>query len=268
MQAAARIASYYSDQFDNTLATPRNIYLSLQEKSYGQEYIERFVKPDETLRRHQQSVREHFNEICQWTLLYELIRRPLLGRTEQLSTAYRVKEVIKKFLPAAVNSGIEMALASSGAPVGASAFLQTIIQPLTDPAPTPTRQLAAPPAARGEVDIAAQEHQFIRSLDTALVSGQPGKVEEMILEQFSALFRAAVTAALPFIEDLFFFEVGRYRRVFESVAADMLKEHLEHLSGGDGGDGGVRQVLMENNPGPWREVSAATDTLRALKALG
>lgn len=265
-RVAGRLADYYTEQFNSTLSS-QDVYGLLQEKAYGQPYIDSSVRPSAKLQQSQQEVGGHFKEICAWTLLYELIRRPLLGRVEQLSKGYRVWEVMKKFIPAIVNGGIEATLPAFGAPPGSSSFLQTIIQPLTDPAQPPQPRPVAAPITRGEVDIAGQERGFIEALDKALGSGENGRerVEALMMEQFSARFRAAVTAALPFVEDLFFFEVGRYRRAFEVVATSVWTEHLERLSSDEGAH--LRQALMQNNQGVWREVSEATSTLRALKDL-
>jgi GTPase SAR1 family protein len=259
-RVARDLASYYSDTFSRYVASER-LHNILQRKSYNQEYITKFVDPVGKLERRQELIREEFSQICCWSLIYEFVQLPLLGRARQLSLGYKVWEVVKVFGPALINGGIEATATTAGAPPGTVSFFQTLIRRKG------AREMkeAAVQTHQGEVDIASQERQFLDTLENHILAKNFGEFKRLTSEQSSVRYRAAITAALPSLEDLFFFELGKYRRVYEQVVEQMKVEHTAHLS--VGGAGSIREMLMQDKSADLYEIGEVTTILNALKEL-
>lgn len=265
LEAAAReFAQYYCGAL--SLHSGRLLSI-LQKKSYDQTYIQEYVNPIGTLQEKEKSISNEFCETCRWVFLYEFIQRPLLDKAKKPQLGNKVWEVVRILGPALIQGGIEASAHAAGAPAGTASFIQNMVPKFNESREKRNKQTTVPPPPlpQQEVDLASQERIFLDDLENALLRDDTIYIENLVSDNFAIRYRSAVFFALPYVEDIFYYEIGKYRRSFEEVVRKIGEEHQAHLSSES--PNGLYQVLMKGKTGAWNEINLAVSVIKAINEL-
>ncbi|MFP5265370.1 MAG: dynamin family protein [Blastocatellia bacterium] len=268
VEAATRqLGQYYLAQFDDQL-NKHGLLELVRGKSYGQGYIIRNLDPVMKLEETLEQIQQAFAAACCWVVLYELIQRPILvSDANQGSKVWGVAETISpveaKFARVAHfaeifergNRAADAAKEGSDPdydhePAKRSEGRVRIVPP--QPGPGHRADVAEP--------ITSQE-QLIDTIERVIGNKDisEDQIQDLIVAPFIKRYQAAFGIALPKLENLFFYQIGKFRLTFGHVIEELLSEHLAQIRSNPGAE--IIDLLMEHQQGAKSEIDKAIQIL-------
>ncbi|HEX4963435.1 MAG TPA: dynamin family protein [Thermoanaerobaculia bacterium] len=260
-EASLDFADYYLGQLEGLLASPR-IHGAIKRACHGQAYLEEGGKPATQLEERRQAIRREFREICRWVLLAELLRHPIFPSRREGSNS-KVREVAGNLSADFVEAGIEVLAWMIGWPAGLGGFGKKVFEEALKGGSGGGREKAGQPVLR-TVDPQTQEGELVEKLSSLQLAGKTDDLRAAILQEFRSRLDPSLAWALASVEDLFFYEVGKLKRAFDSIVESIYEEHEARLRVGDEALG---KALKDEHGSEWREVLNASSILAGIRHL-
>lgn len=261
------LANFYLKAFNRILET-EGLFQLLHGKGYGQGYIEE-LGIYQALEAAQKEVHANVRAVCRWCLLYELLQRLVLPTDidpkfrENSNILWEI--IVGQVAPQLQGEASEILLGSFGA-VGAMARVAEAAAEGTAvpgaPAAAPGSQPAAggsAPAENGAVEGGqpatngtgpARVSAPAASLNTPLIPKETAlfsdhdiagtiyrlslqkdylQVYALVSEELEFRYRTAIGIALPMIESLFLYEVGKFKQSVDVAIEQLYGAHNSQL---------------------------------------
>jgi hypothetical protein len=226
------LANYYLNHFERETASPEhNLKKLMQQMTYGQAYVgEDHLEPLHRLDQAAASLRQNFTSICEWTLLYELIKRPILVSSAGSQREKSIWQVLKRTTPDLVGLSLEVALLAAGMSHLSAEVLKILGRAFLEE--RQDKASSIDPSANSQILKIRQaaEEELVQAIHTQLLASRFDEVKSTLLSQFGRLYRSAFAAALPQIESLFFYEASRYSREFDRLSEHLINLHRSHVA--------------------------------------
>jgi tRNA U34 5-carboxymethylaminomethyl modifying GTPase MnmE/TrmE len=259
-KTSRELANYYLNTFDEIINS-HGLYKLIETKYHDQTYAKKLDLIGE-LETQQTVIRNDYEAICRWVILFELIQRPIL--IDQLEISSVILQVIKVIAPALV-AGMESTMTSAGIWPMAAKMVSKSLGLLLIPASE--EQINTLPATAIKDPQFMEDMQLINQIMRIVSERDLPRLQELIGNQFSIRYRSALSVSLAFIEDLFFYEFGKFRLKFEDVTEQLKKQHLAHTTADTSERNSIRTALMAHQSGTIAEIRKAIDIIKSLEKL-
>ncbi len=271
-----KIARYYLNAFEKDI-DEAELYKAINEKTYGQDYIDKYIRPAQKLEKIQMAMRNNYLETCRWILAYEFLKciYPYLKSEFRHKVWAVVKDIAPNLIGAMLGAAASTATGGATGPImgpAASAAVGTVVGnkvsgavssgslekklkawfgPKETDGTEETHALQETKEAEeaeafealrgleafgrnewlaGFVD--AERKKLIEEIDRFMAAGDKAGVKTKAAKYFLDMYNLSMINTLPYLENMFFYEAGKFRGSFESVVKEMCEEHSSHLRAG------------------------------------
>lgn len=256
------LANFYLKAFNRILET-EGLFQLLHSRGYGQGYIDE-LGIYQSLEAAQKEVHANVRALCRWCLLYELLQRLVLPTDidpkfrENSNILWEI--IVGQIAPQLQQEASEILLGSFGM-VGAMARVadaaaKDAAGTSVSVAPAANGQVAAngQPAENGAAaersSAPARMSEPAANLNTPLIPKETAlfsdhdiagtlyrlslqkdylQVYALVSEELEFRYRAAIGIALPMIESLFLYEVGKFKESVDGAIAQLYSAHNSQL---------------------------------------
>ena len=294
------LANFYLKAFNRILET-EGLFQLLHNRGYGQGYIEE-LGIYQSLEAAQKEVHANVRSLCRWCLLYELLQRLVLPTDidpkfrENSNILWEI--IVGQIAPQLQGEASEILLGSFGM-VGAMARVAEAAaedaaapgvaaapaggQPSTGgsapegagasadgstPAGTSVPARAGAPAALNTPLIPKEtalfsDHDIAGTLYRLSLQKDYLQVYALVSEELEFRYRAAIGIALPMIESLFLYEVGKFKESIDGAIEQLYSAHNSQLDAVP--DSPLRTELVPPDDSSLGELQSAFGLLENLE---
>lgn len=274
------LADYYFSEFD---AKVRSLEIDglLEEKSYGQKYIED-IDPSGAMRELRTQVHENLKAICRWILMYELLKMPIDlpldpsrdGINNNLSIQ-AFQEVFKEIAPELISLGEDaiQSMVDDILPLPLKklieVFAHLIEEKVEDQAKGGAENQTSKQSPKPKQNKQTRPEKLLDKTELqrkVIEYGASNKIDELLdllQEQFAFRYSVAVSTALIYLERLFRYELGKYYLKLEETSNLLLGMHKSAV---DLNYGDIREQLGKKHPDMSQKFQDASNCLKELLA--
>lgn len=264
---AKRLAQFYISEFV-TQITRHQIISLVEEKTYGQDYVLKNLNTVKSLILMLQQIQQVYMAACGGVLMYELIQRPILNSS--VVSESRAPEVAKK-IGAALEGLMAASVVRSNPAAAHSSRAGEAPAASTDAASatrTEARVRILPPqpiaVISTERDDPSDEEVLVAYIDRMIRQDktQEKELQDLIIHPFIGRYQSALAVALPQIENLFFYQVSKFRLRFAEVVEELRTEHLAQARANP--SSAIAAILIEQQQGAKKEIDKALHVLELI----
>jgi signal recognition particle receptor subunit beta len=266
----AVLADYYLSEFAR-FVRHHEIYELLIEKAYGQSYLFDPSSPESELRHIQGVIAKEFVDICRWVSVYELMQDPLLNsKGQDGEITPEVATEVSKFVIDIVAASFDPTGVAVPAKVAASGMSRIFGSFSRKPgkaedAPVELGSVVSSIEVRTERrrEFSSKLQNLRRDIEAALDKNDVAKIRQLVGRELAVRSKNALGASLPYLDMLFFYELEKFQREYETTAESMLRKHEREVL--DRNEA-IRQVIVVRNRATIEELSEALAIVNRLRA--
>jgi GTPase SAR1 family protein len=266
--ASALLADYYLGAFRSAL-TAGDLLGQVKRAGHGQAYVDA-LDPAGALEVAVARLGEEYRQICRASLLYELIQRPLL-LPQAADRGATLWGVVAAVAPRIAEEGVTMLMESVGVAGGLARSAAAAVGALVEQRGTSVDAVLASQAPARTLDnpLAIPEGPFltqgrlVAEIVALLHQGDRESFRHLVGEQLALRIHTSVGMLLPTVENLFFYQLGKFRRVFAEQAAAIEQAHAGQVAA----DAGIVGLLLEPSQPDFAFAQQIVDTLSALDSI-
>lgn len=268
----AVLADYYLAELHQFILRFR-IYDLIIEKAYGQSYLFDTTSPESGLHLVQDSIAEDFADICRWVSVYELMQNPLLaptGRNGEFTpevasevSKYVIEIIAASFNPTGglVQTKVVTAATVSGVGRLLSSFgKKSVKAEAVVPDQETISSVELRTAQRREFSNKLQDMQ--RKIAEALKENDIDKIRQLVGRELAIRCKNALGDSLPYLDMLFFYELEKFQRMYESTVQSMMEEHRRQVL--DRNED-IRRLIVRQNRAVIDDLNEALAVIKLLR---
>jgi hypothetical protein len=260
-QEALRIARYFTETFKNALRA-HGLYTLLEQRSYQQD-DPGSQPPQVTLVASQQHLCGEYDQICRWVVLAQMMNIPIILTAEKRDKIRaKVWEDVKAFMPTR-EDGHQATVDSTGFSAARNILL-SLRQGLGRGANSDAASPAAPQSLSSPSDLRVLEaERLMARLRGAFSDKHDTQILELVRAEFGIRCRIAFSVALPPLENLFFYELGKYWREVDRVIEALHQEHSIRMLSDP--HSAVRRALVARKEADLTEIDQLSTLLTTIQ---
>lgn len=232
------LADYYFHGFDSKVNI-LEIDALLEEKSYGQKYIED-IAPSTTMKNQRKRVHENLQAICRWILMYELLKMPIdlpldpsRDDTSHNLLVHAFQETFKEIAPELVSLGGDtiQSMLDDILPLPLKRFIEVFSNLMKEKLEDKLEESAEKQNSATKRNKQTLPEKLLdkKELERKVIEyGKKKKIDELIellQEQFAFRYSIAISVSLIYLERMFRYELGKYYLRLEEISNLLLGMH-------------------------------------------
>lgn len=267
----ATFAKYYIELFLGEVQK-HQLYSKVGAASYGQKYILDELRPTIELESVQKRICDDYVAACRQVFIYELLQMPIIESLRNVdSKIWTIINTSTTFIPT------DISLPEPTSDVQARASGAKSQGRFIDSIGGFGRKLVKETFGLGQDEIEQAKNLSAEKMRDKILRGRLEEVLEssnrtqdieqisdLLISQFEQRADDALKQSLPFLESVFFYELGGFRRRYNEVIAEIKENHMLHINDPNFT---IKQVLLEKDSQKIQRLTRAAAVMAEIETI-
>jgi GTPase SAR1 family protein len=264
-EVVQQLGFHYRQIFEERLRASA-IHERVREKAYGQAYIHEDLRPLEQLETEQQRIFEAHRVACHQVITYELLQVPIIESLQRFEakvwTIVNAPDLFPRpDEPVAVPAANAGAPAPSRASGGLGNLMRRLAEPMGVEAGESSHQETIANASRRAQELI---EKLFAQFGSDSAAGNLDTVRELLWRQFGLRIDYVLKTTLPYLEGMFFYELGKYHALYADLVREMMERHRIQVMVNRSP---IRQLFTEQSSATIARLTRASETLGAVSKI-